>query len=323
MKILMALLAVLMAFFSQKLIKISRINAYVTEAQEAYSRQDFSTAIYFYKYLSDSLQVRDRAVRLNLAHAYYQQKKMGQAVKYYQPLLTKTPTRIASLVNLQLGVIIVSKDKTKALNYFKQALILNPLNEEARFNYEWLKKYLAANPEENDAQLPPPQPDQAKRDRAEQKKETTQSGKKEDNAGSTQQEMPDPTTKDAQNPPSSNTDDNIPGSEETESNAPVPNASSNKQREEKSGLLPGTTRGLNNEAGSASDKAGISGKGSREASNEGDQNSQTTYERLKEANLTPEKAKMLLNAMREAEVQYLQQIPRKNTRKSNSGKPDW
>ncbi len=78
MKIWIAIM-VLLAFLSQSLTKISRINQYLIEAQEAYSRHDYSTAIYFYKYLNDSLQVHDRAVRLNLAHAYFQQNKMSQA----------------------------------------------------------------------------------------------------------------------------------------------------------------------------------------------------------------------------------------------------
>ncbi|MDQ4140302.1 MAG: hypothetical protein M3142_07230 [Bacteroidota bacterium] len=320
MKIWVAL-SVLLAFFSQTLTKISRINQYLTEAQAAYARHDYSTAIYFYKYLNDSLQVNDRAVRLNLAHAYFQQNKMSQADKYYKPLLTKTPARTASLVNLQLGVITASEDKTKALNYFKQALILNPLNEEARFNYEWLKKYLAAHPEENDAAIPPPQRDQAKPDSTEQRKETPASGKKEDNQGAMQQEMPDPTNLDQQNPPQPNTNENKPGSGETESNANLPNASSNKQRRENFGMQPGATRGLNR--GTDLDNEGGSANGGREESDEGDNNSQTTYERLREANLTPEKAKMLLDAMLESEKQYLQQIPRQSTRKRDSSKPDW
>ncbi|QMU28109.1 tetratricopeptide repeat protein [Adhaeribacter radiodurans] len=315
------ILAVLLAFFSQKLTKISRINQYLSEAQTAYNRQDFSTAIYFYKYLNDSLQVRDRAVRVNLGHAYFQQKKMGEAVKYYQPLLTKTPARMASLVNLQLGVITVLEDKSKALAYFKEALILNPLNEEARYNYEWLKKYLVLHPEEDQASVPPTRPEPSNPDKKEQKKENPNSGQKEDNKGTTQQEMPDPANSDTQNPPQPNANSNNPDNGESTAKENLSDVGANQKQEEKSGMLPGTVRGLNNDGNSGNGSS--SSKGGSEASDENDNNSQTTYERLRQANLTPEKAKMLLDAMRESEVQYLQQIPRKSNRKSNSGKPDW
>ena len=40
-------------------------------------------------------------------------------------------------------------------------------------------------------------------------------------------------------------------------------------------------------------------------------------------NISEEKAKMILEAMKNNEVQYLQQNKRKATQKKKSGKPDW
>lgn len=48
-----------------------------------------------------------------------------------------------------------------------------------------------------------------------------------------------------------------------------------------------------------------------------------TEQRLKEMDISPEKARMILEAMKSNEVQYLQQKKRKNSRRSDSGKPDW
>jgi hypothetical protein len=45
--------------------------------------------------------------------------------------------------------------------------------------------------------------------------------------------------------------------------------------------------------------------------------------RLQEMNISPEKARMLLEAMRSNEIQYLQQKKRQATRRPKSNKPDW
>ena len=46
-------------------------------------------------------------------------------------------------------------------------------------------------------------------------------------------------------------------------------------------------------------------------------------EKLKDMKVTEEKAKMILEAMKNQEVQYLQQNKRKATKPKDKGKPDW
>jgi tetratricopeptide (TPR) repeat protein len=46
-------------------------------------------------------------------------------------------------------------------------------------------------------------------------------------------------------------------------------------------------------------------------------------QRLQQINLTEEQAKMILDAMKNNEVQYLQQNKKKPTKKTNKNKPDW
>lgn len=50
---------------------------------------------------------------------------------------------------------------------------------------------------------------------------------------------------------------------------------------------------------------------------------QMTKEKLEEMNISEEKARMLLEAMRQNEIKYLQQQKRKATERPPSGKPDW
>lgn len=46
-------------------------------------------------------------------------------------------------------------------------------------------------------------------------------------------------------------------------------------------------------------------------------------EKLEELNLTEEKARMILEAMKNNEIQYIQQNKRKPTKKTDNSKPDW
>ena len=46
-------------------------------------------------------------------------------------------------------------------------------------------------------------------------------------------------------------------------------------------------------------------------------------DKLEDMNLTEEKARMILEAMKNSEQQYLQQLKRKSTKSTQKGKPDW
>lgn len=60
-----------------------------------------------------------------------------------------------------------------------------------------------------------------------------------------------------------------------------------------------------------------------EEGEEMEQPPQSRSEKLEELNLTEEKARMILEAMKNNEIQYIQQNKRKPTKKSDSDKPDW
>ena len=47
-----------------------------------------------------------------------------------------------------------------------------------------------------------------------------------------------------------------------------------------------------------------------------------TKEKLEEMNMSEQKARMILEAMKNKEMQYIQQQKRKNSQ-SHTGKPDW
>jgi len=131
--------------------KIGKINSLKSEAKKAYTKGDFKTAIQKYRYLVDSLGVKEEAVMLNLANSYFHERDTANVQNAYLPLTESKNTKLSSIANQQLGVVANRQGKLEeALNYFKQALKTAPDNEDARFNYEMVKKKLADKKKEDD-----------------------------------------------------------------------------------------------------------------------------------------------------------------------------
>ena len=121
--------------------KIGKINTLKSEAKKAYLAGDFKTAIEKYRYLVDSLHVQEDEVLLNLANSYFQLNDTTNAINQYQPLTQSTKNQLRSKAEQQLGVMANRKGKfEEALSHFKQAIKSDQTNEDARYNYELVKK---------------------------------------------------------------------------------------------------------------------------------------------------------------------------------------
>ena len=143
MKILLGIITAQLLLFGIGPGDINKINSLKSEAKAAYAKGDYQLAIDKYKYLVDSLGVKEEEVMLNLANSYFNSKDTVSAPTTYLPLTQSSNTRIKSIANQQLGVMANRNGKfEEALNYFKQALKTAPDNEDARYNYEMVKKKL-------------------------------------------------------------------------------------------------------------------------------------------------------------------------------------
>ncbi|MFM8347564.1 MAG: tetratricopeptide repeat protein, partial [Bacteroidota bacterium] len=123
--------------------KIGKINAAKSAARKAYQSGDYETAAKHYQYLIDSLGVREDEVFMNLGNAKLNLGDTTAAVGQYQSLSASTNTSIRSNAYQQMGVVKTKQGKLEeALDDFRQALRANPNNEQARYNYEVVKKKL-------------------------------------------------------------------------------------------------------------------------------------------------------------------------------------
>lgn len=276
MRVLTAVLLTLFTLTDPTLI--SKVNSLKADAKKAYLKNDFKTAIQKYRYLVDSLNVREDEVMLNLASAYYNLKDTANALNQYQSLTASSKNQLRSKAQQQLGLIADQQGKQdEALNYFKEAIKSDLTNEDARYNYELLKKKI----EEKKKQ------DQQKKD--EQNKDKDQEKKDQEKK---EQEKKDQEQKDKEKKEQEQKE------KEKKEQDQEKKDQEQKDKEQKE-------------------------KEEQEKKNEEKKMPPSVKEKLEEMKISPEKAEMLLEAMRNQEKQYLQQNKRKATKPKEKGKPDW
>ena len=121
--------------------QISRNNEARKEAEAAYKAGDYTRAMHLYANLSRITTSIDPGVRLNLGHTYFHLKRYGKARSQYEALLHSDRTDLRTVAATQLGVMAcLQQDSASALTFFEQALLEDPNNEPARYDFELIKK---------------------------------------------------------------------------------------------------------------------------------------------------------------------------------------
>ncbi len=258
--------------------KIARINKAKKEAERAYLAKDYSLANAKYLYLKDSLGVTDDKLLLNLANTQYLLKDSANALNSYSTLKDSPDREISSIAYQQLGTMQFNSKKYKeALNQYKSALKENPGNDDARYNYELLKK-LVKEQEEQQEQNKDKNKEQNKDQKDQEKQDQQQEQNKEDQENQDQEEQQDQEKQDQQEK----------DKEQEKQEQEEENPDEEKQEEEQESKP-----------------------------------NPIDEEKLKEMKISKEKAKLILEAMKNNEIQYIQQNKRKAKKKKDPTKPDW
>lgn len=251
------------------------MNSLKEKTEQLYLEGKYSEAIKNYQRLIVDYKINDEKAVLNLAHSLYKNKIYTEASSYYKKLENSDNNKIRSIANLQLGIIAAKKSHKKALTYFENALKADPYNEIARFNYELLKKFI--------------------------KNHKSGSSKKKTNSGKTKA-----------------TDNAIDNADEDGLFIPLPSPQDQGQKNEgkKSNSSNSENSGLSQSEGKApknfpAPQGNVQSKSLNEA---GTKNSQALLSnRLKEINLSLERAKLIMETFEKQEVQYIQQLKKKKT----------
>ncbi|MBX9851120.1 MAG: hypothetical protein K2X86_05105 [Cytophagaceae bacterium] len=258
--------------------KIAETNALKRDAENAFVKNDFKKASELYLSLIVNYQVKDEPIRLNLAHSYFKTGNNKRALEQYSLLIKSNNAKIKSVAYQQLGVISALKGKNaEALKFLKEALKTDSRNEQARYNYELIKKL-----NEHEALLNENIETQKTKDKKGNEKDKERLVNTLSNNGITGQ-VPDGKNKELFSEDTPGKD----GKSDLKSNSD----NSDKDLKEK-------------ETGDKRDEA-------------------LRLKRLAEMNMNEEKARAILESIKDKEIQYLQEIRKKNYNKNYKDKPDW
>lgn len=282
----LVLVFLLAALFLTDIERIALINSLKSDAKKAYQAGDYKTAATKYQYLMDSLQVREDEVVMNLANAYFHQNDSASATDRYKSLVQSASSTMRSLANLQLGVLSNRLGKyEEALDYFKQSLRADPTNDEARYNYEMVKKKLEEQKKQEEQNKDKKKDDKEKKDDQNKDSKDKENKDQKQDQEKKDQDKKDQEKKDQQDQEKKDKEEQE--KKDKEKSDQQKEQEQNEENKEKKDIPP-----------SVSDK-------------------------LKEMEMSEEKAKMILEAMKNQEIQYLQQNKRKATKPKDKTKPDW
>ncbi len=146
-RILLFLLLLLPASWT----RIAERNAAIEEAERLYSETKFEDAVRQHLLLISDYEINTEEVQFNLALSYQNNGQEADAQKTYTGLISASHPVLPSFAANQAGVIQGREKKyQEALESFKTALLKNPANEYARYNYELLSRWLENNEEDKE-----------------------------------------------------------------------------------------------------------------------------------------------------------------------------
>ena len=326
-----ALLLLLLGPIGARITWVRDRNAAEAAGRAAYARgqagraaRSFAAAL-----AANPRRAPDPQLVLNLAHAQLRAGHPDAARAAYGSLLAGSPANVSSVARQQLAVLAASRGNVaQAVSLLRQALLLDPRNATARFDYEVLSAYLAQRPA--GPKIPPPgpaaqspKPKPAPNNSADKNQPASRPGADHSGQVNAAEPAPSPTTPPQRRPaPTGPADPQRPadGPGATTGGATT---GQGPRRPVPSGAAAGNTRGLDRTAavGTAA-RNGTQGPGTDEAT-PADQRLQTHRERLRAMNLSPAQARQLLETLRAEEQQYLQQLTRPAARPPDPRKPTW
>lgn len=276
---------------------IATVNKLKKEAEMAFLAGNYAKAAEAYSMLTDSLGVLEDKVLLNHGHALFQNGDSIQAFTQYQRLINSPEKALRSAALNQMGILSNNpQERASALNFFKEAIKANPANSEARHNYQVLKKQMDEEKDQNKDQEQKDKENQEKK-QDEQKDQENKQDQNQNNQDQNQEQQNEEQKKQDQQ------------SQEQKDKEQQDQENQEKQDEKSEEQQKQDQKSQEQQA---------------QEQKEGEQQPpQIDPDKLKEMNISEEKARMILEAMRNSEIQYIQQNKRKGTKKPESSKPDW
>lgn len=139
--------------------RVSRLNLAIDTAADSYAEAKYEESVKNHLALVEEFQYSSDELDFDLGLSYHHSEKPDEAAGYYDKTSVTPNKLLASFAYNQGGVIIGDKQEYEAaLNKFQSALIQDPLNEVARYNYEMLARWLQRDEERKNQDPNKPEP---------------------------------------------------------------------------------------------------------------------------------------------------------------------
>ncbi len=117
--------------------RVSRLNLAIDTASDSYAEAKYDASVKNHLVLIEEFQYSSPELDFNLGLSYHHSEKPDEAAGYYDKTSVTPNKLLASFGYNQGGVILGTKQEYEAaLSKFQSALIKDPMNEVARYNYE-------------------------------------------------------------------------------------------------------------------------------------------------------------------------------------------
>ncbi|MCB0839375.1 MAG: tetratricopeptide repeat protein [Bacteroidetes bacterium] len=141
-------------------------------AQNHYEKGEYLESIRHYRQAVKDYPAKAAEIRFNIGQCFWMLDSVEKAIQFYHQAINQVDDKVSSLASNNIGILLVRKQNFKdALEYFKEAIILDQDNEIARYNYELLKKYMKGQgnppptPPNRNEPPPPSDPDEEDADK--------------------------------------------------------------------------------------------------------------------------------------------------------------
>ncbi len=287
-------LSFIFLFLSGDFNRIAEINRLKKEAANEYLQKHYKEAAAKYRILIDSLGENDDQLMMNLSHCYFHLKDTTNAFSSYKKLTQSSDKKYQSTAWQQLGILDTeSRHLADAEEDFKNALRADPSNDGARYNYELLKKKFRNQEQKNQNQ----KNDQNKQQNKNDQNQKNQNQQQQQQQNKQQQQQQQQNKQGDQNKQQKQEGQQQKQQQQQQGQQDKKNQEQQKQQQAQQ---PGDQQ-----------------------KNDQDKSPMMNDDQFKENKISQAKARMILDAMKNTEEQYLQQLKRKATKTPESGKPDW
>src|SRR5690606_22009897 len=151
MMLLARFILLILLFLPASWKKIAERNGAIEQAERSYAETRFEDAVRQHLLLISDYGMNSEEGRFNLALSYQNNGQEADAQKTYTGLFSSPHDILPSFAANQVGVLEGREKKyQEALASFKTALLKNPQNEHARYNYELLSRWLENRDEDKE-----------------------------------------------------------------------------------------------------------------------------------------------------------------------------